>query len=111
MHIQAYDKTVNKHHNGEIKSMTVSFVNSPVMVHYRISKYGITSRKVSPKHLDRSAGFKMDSPLHGIDIRPFIRAADKLVFEMTGKTTWLRKPKATGPGIDSVSLEFNLEKV
>lgn len=100
MQIQAYDKTINKDSRGMIKSMTVAFINSPVMIHFRLNRFGITSYKVRPDRGMVKGAY---------ETKPFERAAQRLVFELTEKTTWLRKPKEKG--IDKVDQEFTLVKV
>lgn len=82
MTVKPHIKTMNWDAHGTVRSMTIGFVNSPVMVHFRMNHRGITYYKISPKQ-------KMDS-VNSPYTSSFEKAALRLVFEETGKTVWLR---------------------
>lgn len=100
MTIQPHIKTLNLNKDQQVQSMTVAFVNSPVMVHMRMNHRGITSFKTRPHG-------KMDSL--GFDKRPYEKAALRLAFDLTGQTVWIRQ-KAKTEALEKVSLEFIMHR-
>lgn len=100
MTVKPHISSINMNEHQQAKSLTVSFVNSPVTVHMRLGRKGITSYKV------RGVAREMDDGDKPQQAKPFVKAALKLVYEVTGQSVWLRDK-----GTNKVELEYVLAKV